>query len=458
MTFISYAQNAEDVILWRALKHIDNGFYLDVGANDPEDDSVTKAFYDRGWHGINIEPLYQHHVCLQIYRPRDINLQMAAGDHNGALTLYDVPSVRGWATSDPDVADHYRQQGLEVTAATVPVRRLDSLCAEFGVTDIHFLKIDVEGFEDQVLQGMNFEQWRPWILIIEATRPNSQDSQHQSWEPMVLDNGYQYAYSDGLNRYYVAQEHWALAAVLAQQPNVFDDYQFIGYHRAQQALQQAEQQLARIQAEHEHSQQQQQQREQQLQQQLQQQQQQQWEQQLQQQQQREQQLQQQQDEYQRQLQQQQQQQLKLQAQLHALEDQLLSSQQQALNLGQQLTVVTASLSWRITRPLRELNYCLKKVRQGLHLPTAHALNSFKQPLKSTRIAAGRTLISHARQSRIVNTLLGRYPALDSLARRSARQWVGLQQPVQNQPMRLDQLTAAARNIYQDIQRLTHSNP
>jgi hypothetical protein len=56
MRFISYAQNFEDVMLWRALKGLKKGFYIDVGAHDPEVDSVTKAFYDRGWCGINIEP------------------------------------------------------------------------------------------------------------------------------------------------------------------------------------------------------------------------------------------------------------------------------------------------------------------------------------------------------------------------------------------------------------------
>jgi len=56
MTFISYSQNLEDVMLWRALKHIEQGFYVDVGANDPTFLSVTHAFYERGWHGINIDP------------------------------------------------------------------------------------------------------------------------------------------------------------------------------------------------------------------------------------------------------------------------------------------------------------------------------------------------------------------------------------------------------------------
>ena len=61
MRFISYAQNNEDVLLWRALGHVRDGFYIDVGANDPVEHSVTKAFYDAGWRGISIEPLPAFH-------------------------------------------------------------------------------------------------------------------------------------------------------------------------------------------------------------------------------------------------------------------------------------------------------------------------------------------------------------------------------------------------------------
>ena len=49
---ISYAQNAEDVVLMRAFADVEKGFYVDVGAWDPVADSVTKAFYDIGWSGL----------------------------------------------------------------------------------------------------------------------------------------------------------------------------------------------------------------------------------------------------------------------------------------------------------------------------------------------------------------------------------------------------------------------
>ena len=379
MTFISYAQNGEDVILWRALKHINQGFYIDVGANDPEDDSITKAFYDQGWHGINIEPLTKHYAALQINRPRDINLQMAAGDFNGELKLFDVRHVRGWATSDVEIAEQYRQQGLAVEEILVPVRRLDSLCAEFSEQQIHFLKIDVEGFEREVLLGMDFQKWRPWILIIEATRPNSQQTQYQNWEPMLIENQYCYAYNDGLNRYYVAQEHLELLDMLSVQPNVFDDYQFIGYHRIEQALPRLvadnkalNQQLQILDGRLQQAQQVEQQLNDQLKS---------LDQRLQQSQQIEQQLNNQLKSLDGRLQESQQAEQRLNGQLQ-------ENQQQRQQLSNQLIAINNSLSWRITQPLRLVRHYLWKAGIGLRLLRN---NTFKQLLKITPNSVKRPL-------------------------------------------------------------------
>jgi FkbM family methyltransferase len=228
MTFISYAQNTEDVLLWRALGHIKNGFYIDVGANDPVEHSVTKAFYDAGWSGINIEPLPVHIKDFDEQRPRDLNLAIAAGSQDGELTMYDVPAVRGWASPEQAVAEAHRAEGYEVSTLKVPVRTLASVCAEHVHGEIHFLKIDVEGFEGEVLRGMDFGRWRPWILVIEATEPGSRVTNHETWEHLVTGQRYRYAWFDGLNRYYVAEEHANLLEHFGVQPNVFDA--FISHH------------------------------------------------------------------------------------------------------------------------------------------------------------------------------------------------------------------------------------
>lgn len=224
MSFISYAQNHEDVLLWRALKDVPAGFYIDVGANDPELHSVTKAFYDHGWSGINVEPMPSYGPAFQAQRPRDINLNVAAGAGSGSITLFDVPDVNGWASTDSGVAAAHRAHGHQVVEHTVPLLTLAEICREHVRGEVHFLKIDVEGFEGDVLRGMDFTLCRPWIVVVEAIMPNSRDSNHDSWEALVTGQRYQYAWFDGLNRYYVADEHAELAERLRLQPNVFDDY------------------------------------------------------------------------------------------------------------------------------------------------------------------------------------------------------------------------------------------
>src|SRR5260370_3332580 len=77
---------------------------------------------------------------------------------------------------------------------------------------MHFLKIDVEGHEAEVLDGMDFTRFRPWILVIEATEPNTRTPTHQKWDHLVRDAGYQFVFTDVLNRYYVANEHAELVS------------------------------------------------------------------------------------------------------------------------------------------------------------------------------------------------------------------------------------------------------
>lgn len=223
MALISYAQNYEDVMLWRALSQVANGFYIDVGANDPSADSVTRLFYERGWHGINIEPLRLHFADLQRERARDINLCCAVGATAGEIELWES-DVRGWATADRDAIKAHIAQGDTGHYLQVPVTTLTAICEAHAPSEIHFLKIDVEGFEQAVLQGMDFARFRPWVVVVEATRPNSTQEVHGQWESLLTHAHYEFVYADGLNRFYLANEHAALAARFRYPPNVFDDF------------------------------------------------------------------------------------------------------------------------------------------------------------------------------------------------------------------------------------------
>jgi len=222
VTFISYAQNYEDVILHRALKHIDKGFYIDVGANDPIIDSVTKAFYDIGWRGINIEPVSEWFKKLQQNRPEDINLQLAVGARKSEVNFFELVGT-GLSTMDKSIAKrHEKEHDFEIIEYKILAVRLTTICEQHPHTDIHFLKIDVEGTELSVLQGLDLKKIRPWIIVVESTLPNSQEENYEEWEYSLTKRGYHYVYFDGLNRYYVADEHEELDNAFTAPPNYFD--------------------------------------------------------------------------------------------------------------------------------------------------------------------------------------------------------------------------------------------
>lgn len=215
VTIVSYAQAKEDIHLLRALRgvHHDVGFYIDVGAWDPEIDSVTKLFYDHGWHGINVEPSPKWFARLVEQRPRDINLQVIVSETPGEITFYDHVDG-GLGTTVEAIADRHAVEGrLQKKIMSLKTLTLAQICDEYAPPDIHFLKIDVEGGEFSALRSMDFQRHRPWILCIESHLPLRTDIQtYGEWERYVLDSGYQFVFTDDINRYYVAQEHGHRAA------------------------------------------------------------------------------------------------------------------------------------------------------------------------------------------------------------------------------------------------------
>ncbi|WP_371347415.1 FkbM family methyltransferase [Ancylobacter sp. IITR112] len=225
MAFVSFAQNYEDVMLWRALAHVGRGFYVDVGAFSPDVDSVTRAFYERGWRGVNIEPMPERLAELEAKRPGDLNLGVAASDGEGTARLH-IIGDSGLTTVDPALAELHRAQGWAVSVIDVPRRRLTELLDAHLAPDqtIHFLKIDVEGHETAVVRGLDLARYRPWLIVIETTRPNSPEETSRDWEGLLIAAGYRRVYWDGLNRFYLAGEHAALAAAFSAPPNVFDDF------------------------------------------------------------------------------------------------------------------------------------------------------------------------------------------------------------------------------------------
>lgn len=225
MKFISHAQNYEDVILYRALKNISHGFYIDIGAGHPITDSVTYSFYLKNWTGINLEPLPNTFDLLKTIRPKDVNLNYAVSHLDGPITIYSVDNENGLSTTCENYSSQYQSEGKSVEAINSPTITLTSICKQYAQADIHFLKIDVEGAEESVLKSADFKIFRPWIVLVESTLPNTNQQVFENWEYILLENDYIFVYFDGLNRFYLAKEKLEeLKPFFLLPPNVIDNF------------------------------------------------------------------------------------------------------------------------------------------------------------------------------------------------------------------------------------------
>ncbi len=264
---ISYAQNFEDVILARALDDVEQGFYVDVGAAHPIDDSVTHHFSQLGWSGVNIEPDPHLFKVLVGERTRDINLPIVIGNPLtlGESTTLHVVANPGLSTISATTAREHESAGFDVTPILVDVRPLADVLAEHvGSRDIHFIKIDVEGAELGVIETGDWSTYRPWIVVVETTvsdmtragNPVHPDSCTDEVDGYLVSRGYTPVYFDGLNRFYVADERSHLSEQIAIPPNVFDDFVRLSEYRCtiardayQQQAENVEHQLIELNAE-----------------------------------------------------------------------------------------------------------------------------------------------------------------------------------------------------------------
>jgi FkbM family methyltransferase len=200
---ISYAQNREDFLIAAFFPDVAVGHYVDVGASDPSQYSVTKLFYDQGWSGINIEPIPQLADALRSERPRDVTVQVALGAEQRSLTFRQYAGT-GLSTYNADImAKHAAQEtpeSADFIEYPVDVVPLSTVLREHPIPHLHFLKIDVEGSEFDVLAGNDWSSFRPELLCIET------DHVVRDWTPILADAGYSQVFHDGLNAYFLASE------------------------------------------------------------------------------------------------------------------------------------------------------------------------------------------------------------------------------------------------------------
>jgi FkbM family methyltransferase len=141
-----------------------NGFFIELGANDGLKQSNT-AFFEKemGWNGILIEPSLEGYEKCKINRKNSICLNYAcvSNDYKDNYVLGDfhnnhlMGSVNGVRNNSKNL--------IKVNAIT-----LEKILDEHCNTEIDFLSLDTEGYELNILKGLNLEKYRPKFMLIEV--------------------------------------------------------------------------------------------------------------------------------------------------------------------------------------------------------------------------------------------------------------------------------------------------
>lgn len=171
-----------------------NGFYVDVGANDPVLDSQSQHLEALGWAGILVEP--DPDCCTLLRQSRKgVVVEMACSSPENAGKQLQLNRAGPHSTlEDQPIAIG------AVVRATVSVQceTLDTILRMHQApVGFDLLSIDIEGHELVALSGFDFSCWKPRLVLIED------HVTHLKKHQLMTQNGYQLLLRTGLNSWYV---------------------------------------------------------------------------------------------------------------------------------------------------------------------------------------------------------------------------------------------------------------
>jgi FkbM family methyltransferase len=153
---------------------LDCGFFVEAGANDGV--NLSNTYYlerARGWTGLLVEGIPDLYRACVRHRPRSrvVNCALVPPERDGRpVTMHysNLQSIVSGALPYQHVEEGLRVQGERTYEVEVPGRTLSSVLDEVAPPRFDLLVLDVEGYEAQVLRGLDLERHAPRLALIEA--------------------------------------------------------------------------------------------------------------------------------------------------------------------------------------------------------------------------------------------------------------------------------------------------
>ena len=164
-----------DLILNHIFKNKIDGFYIDVGCQHPIKNNNTYLLFKKGWTGINIDLDNVNIDLFNFFRPKDNNINSAVSNKVEKVKLFYYHQKSPINTLDEKIS--LKQQAKIEKKIDIQTNTLENILDNYSIKTIDLLTIDVEGFELKVLKGLNFDKYKPSVIIVEFL-----DLEANKWE------------------------------------------------------------------------------------------------------------------------------------------------------------------------------------------------------------------------------------------------------------------------------------
>jgi hypothetical protein len=199
---LSFSQFGEDVILKSIIDEYcpellddssQNGYFVDFGAFHPFTYSNTFALYVLGWRGLNIDANQKYINLFNRQRPGDRNVCTGVSDKTETLEYTHFKNMGARNTFETEMVSKSVDQGCEVShTETLKCLEVNDLLDKYAKPNavIHYMSIDLEGFDERVVKALEWQRFKPWIVTVEAHADTLDEALNTTIAKHLIENGY----------------------------------------------------------------------------------------------------------------------------------------------------------------------------------------------------------------------------------------------------------------------------
>ena len=190
----SYSQIGQDLQVINHYKNKENGYFIDVGANDGVTLSNTYLLEQKyGWTGICIEPLPSAFKKLEGVRNKStICINKAVTDVTGQIVKFSVAEQDLLSGITEHLSNHRAEQIKKSPLQLIDVETItltDILDQNNAPSFIEYMSLDTEGTELMILNGLDFDKYKIGYINLEH---NWKEPQRTQIKKLLESKGYQY--------------------------------------------------------------------------------------------------------------------------------------------------------------------------------------------------------------------------------------------------------------------------